>query len=98
MRGITIIREVAEKYPDNALASMTLGRMSIRTGQYDKAIQRFDNVLKIEPDNTEAHYWLGMSHKELKQSQKAKFHFEQFLRFSDNEAQKREVRGLLESL
>lgn len=98
MRGIMIIRDVAEKYPTHPLASVTLGRMSVRTGQYDKAIQRFDHVLTLEANNMEAHYWLGISHKSLNNAQKAIFHLKKFITLSDNEAQKMEVRGLLKGL
>jgi len=98
MRGITIIRDVAEKHPENTLASMTLGRMSIRTAQYEKAVQRFNNVINYKPKNAEAHYWLGISHKELNQTEKAVFHLKQFINYSNNNAQKREAQTLLQSL
>lgn len=98
MRGITIIRDAAEKYPDHPLPSMTLGRMSVRTGQYDKAVQRFDHVLTLEPSNTEAHYWLGISHKALNNPQQAAIHLQKFIALSDDDTKKKEVENVLRGL
>ena len=98
MRGITIIRDVAEKNPENKLASMTLGRMSIRTGQYDKAIQRFENVLTHHPDDAAAPYQLGVTYQALNNTSKMIFHFNKFINNTDDKARKNEVKALLAGL
>jgi len=98
MRGITIIRDVAEKNPENRLASMTLGRMSVRTGQYEKAVQRFDNVLTHHPDDADAHYWLGVTYQALNDKAKTIFHFNKFVDNTDNEVRKNEVKAVLEKV
>ena len=54
MEGILKIREVAEKNPSNAYAQMTLGQASLMSGQVDKAIERFEQVAKLQPSNLEA--------------------------------------------
>jgi tetratricopeptide (TPR) repeat protein len=54
MEGIMKIRQVAEKDPNNVYAQITLGQASIISGQFDKAIPRFEAVLKIQPQNIEA--------------------------------------------
>ncbi len=51
MQGILKIKEVAEKYPGNVKANYTLGTLSMQTGQYDKAIERFTTVLEKQPEN-----------------------------------------------
>ncbi len=98
MRGITIIRDVAEKNPENKLASMTLGRMSVRTGQYDKAVQRFENVLTHHTDDTDAHYWLGVTYQALNDAPKTAFHFQKFVDNTDDAVRKNEVKAVLENL
>lgn len=98
MRGITIIRGAAEKHSDHPLPSMTLGRMSVRTGQYDKAVQRFDHVLALNPSNTEAHYWLGLSHKALNNPQQAAVHLQKFIALTDDNTKKKEVENILRGL
>ena len=54
MQGILAIKEIADKNPDNLYAQMMLGLGGIQSGQYDKAIERFLNVVSKQPDNIEA--------------------------------------------
>src|SRR5690606_1700620 len=61
MQGILKIREVAEKYPGNVKANFTLGMLSMQTGQYAKAVERFETVLEQQPENADAWYLLTKS-------------------------------------
>ncbi len=54
MQGITMIREVAERDPNNMYAQMMLGIGGMISGQLDKAIERFTTVVKKQPGNPEA--------------------------------------------
>ncbi|WP_447641733.1 MULTISPECIES: tetratricopeptide repeat protein [Chitinophagaceae] len=54
MQGILPVREIAEKHPDNIFAQKILGYGGIKSGQYENAVKRFGNVLKIDPNNMEA--------------------------------------------
>jgi lipopolysaccharide biosynthesis regulator YciM len=54
MKGIAPIRQIVEKRPDNAFGQFILGLGGIRSGQYDKAIERFKIVMSLQPDNLEA--------------------------------------------
>lgn len=54
MEGIMKIREVAEKDSMNAYAQLMLGKGSLLSGQYDKAISRFQIVCRLEPNNLDA--------------------------------------------
>ena len=63
MKGILMLREIADDNPDYVPALMRLGRLSMETGQFDKAINRFQQVLKNEPINTEALYFLAISNE-----------------------------------
>jgi tetratricopeptide (TPR) repeat protein len=49
MQGIALLREVVEKDPENLNANLNLGMFSMRSGQYDKAIARFETVAKLKP-------------------------------------------------
>ena len=53
MKGIGLIREVVEKNPDNTYAQYMLGVGSFVSGQWPKAIERFEKVLTLEPQNIE---------------------------------------------
>lgn len=59
MQGILTVREIAQKNPNNIYAQMILGLGGKKSGQYDKAIERFKNILQKEPKNLEAIFQLG---------------------------------------
>jgi tetratricopeptide (TPR) repeat protein len=54
MQGISMIREVADKDSTNVYAQMTLGQASMMSGQFEKAIERFKRVARLQPGNLEA--------------------------------------------
>jgi tetratricopeptide (TPR) repeat protein len=54
MEGILKIRQVVERDSTNVFANMVLGHGSVSSGQYDKAIERFEKVLNSQPENLEA--------------------------------------------
>lgn len=49
MQGIQLLREVVQEDPENVNANLNLGMFSMRSGQYDKAINRFETVVKKKP-------------------------------------------------
>ena len=54
MEGIQKIRKVADEHPGNIYAQMSLGHASVTSGQFDKAVERFERVLRLQPANLEA--------------------------------------------
>ncbi len=54
MEGILRIRKVVDKDSNNVFAHMMLGYGSMLSGQYDKAIARFEHVIRLQPRNLEA--------------------------------------------
>ena len=54
MEGILKVRQVVEKDSTNVFAQMVLGHGSLMSGQYDRAIDRFEKVLALQPVNLEA--------------------------------------------
>jgi tetratricopeptide (TPR) repeat protein len=54
MEGILKVRQVADKDSTQVYAQMVLGHGSVISGQYDKAIERFERVVRLHPENLEA--------------------------------------------
>jgi Tfp pilus assembly protein PilF len=54
MEGILKVRQVAERDSTNIFAQLILGHGSLISGQYDRAIDRFEKVLALQPGNLEA--------------------------------------------
>ncbi|MDB5193195.1 MAG: tetratricopeptide repeat protein [Segetibacter sp.] len=54
MEGIAPIRKIVEKDPNNLFGQFILGLGGIKSGQFDKAIERFLIVTSKDPNNLEA--------------------------------------------
>ena len=54
MDGILKIKQVTDRDSNNMYAQLMLGLGDIKSGQYDKAIERLQLVAKKEPDNLQA--------------------------------------------
>ncbi len=59
MEGIGKIRAVVEKDSTNVYAQMTLAAASLMSGQQQKAQERLETVLKLQPQNIQAILMLG---------------------------------------
>jgi tetratricopeptide (TPR) repeat protein len=59
MEGILPIRNIVQKNPDNLYAQMILGLGGKKSGQLDKAIERFLLIVNKDPENLEAIFHLA---------------------------------------
>lgn len=99
MQGILRLREIATQHPENFRAQYHLGRFSVQTAQWDKAIERFETVKQIDPGFAEADYWLGLAKLQLGQKELAKAHLQQFVAGEkDNIQLKQEAETLLHQI
>jgi len=62
MKGIMLLREVIAADPNHEMAQYNLGMLSVKSGQLDKALERFQKVLEINPERTEMNFYLGQVH------------------------------------
>ncbi|ARK11238.1 tetratricopeptide repeat protein [Fibrivirga algicola] len=72
MSGIMLLREVLQQDPTNELALFNLGMLSMRSGQYSKATERFRQILVNDPANRKAQFYLAVSLVESNQKAEAK--------------------------
>ncbi|MBC7400060.1 MAG: tetratricopeptide repeat protein [Mucilaginibacter sp.] len=70
MQGIALLREVIAQEPDNVNANLNLGLFSMKSGQYDKAVQRFKTVISKKP-GFESYFYLAETYKQLGQKTEA---------------------------
>lgn len=80
MKGINLMRQAAERNPNNAYAHYMLGVGAFMSAQWDKAIERFLNVLEIEPDNMEAMLRMADAYERSGKKTEAK---QWFIRFTE---------------
>lgn len=62
MEGIMMLRELDAQNPDNVAVNLELGKFSVMSGQYDKAIERFAAVLQKDSLNLQARYMIAQSY------------------------------------
>jgi len=91
MQGVMILRSVIEKDSVNLHANLLLGRLSVVSGQFDKAVKRMQTVLKQQPENTEALYFLGEAYVGLGETQMAVSIFKKCKQLVDNPTFKTEI-------
>lgn len=81
MKGVMILRDIVEEDPNNTEAIWYLGQFSIQSGQYEKAINRFEKFVQLtngeEKVNgivslADAHYLSGNLNEALQQLEIAK--------------------------
>ncbi|MFC3561721.1 tetratricopeptide repeat protein [Pedobacter jamesrossensis] len=70
MQGIAMLLEVVAKDPKNLKANMNLGLFSIKSGQFDKAIPRFNTVIATAP-TPEAYFYLATALENLDKNKEA---------------------------
>lgn len=68
MMGIQMLREVVEKEPKNLKANMSLGIFAIQSGQFDKAIIRFNTIIETIKETPDAYFYLGRAYESLGQN------------------------------
>ncbi len=91
MAGITMIREVAERDPNNMYAQMMLGIGGMISGQFDKAIERFQRVVKLQPGNPEAVVMLAEAYERKGDKENAIRWYDESKKIIGNEAILQEI-------
>jgi len=72
MKGIQMLLDLNEKYPDEEAVLYQLGRLAIQTGQYTKAIERLERVVELDPNRKNAFCMLAEAYSSTNQLEKAK--------------------------
>jgi Flp pilus assembly protein TadD len=70
MQGIALLLDVVKQQPNNREANLNLGMFSMKSGQYEKAVQRFKTLI-AQKEEVEPYFYLAESYKQLGQKQEA---------------------------
>ena len=76
MQGIMMLRDVVKENPEHENAQFNLGVLSMRSGQYEKAAERFQKVLSINPERKEMYLMAGKAYMMAGNMTKAAENFE----------------------
>ena len=98
MQGITMLKEIVEKNPNNINAQLNLGFMSVKSGQFDKAIERFNKVLEINSNMIDTYLYLADAYEKNGEKQRALEALEKYRNLVEDPTIKNEVEGYINKL
>lgn len=98
MEGILPVRQIAEKNPNNVYAQMVLGLGGKKSGQYDKAIERFAIITKLQPNNLEACFQLAECYELKGDKPNAIKWYEVVMKLVPNKEAKKELNNRINQL
>ncbi|HNI32598.1 MAG TPA: tetratricopeptide repeat protein, partial [Chitinophagales bacterium] len=98
MKGVAILKELENKHPNDINILMSLGRLSIQSGQLDKAKERLKKILTLEPQNREAIYFLAITEAQLGHTEEAIRLFELCKLMVNNEDFNKEIDEIVKNL
>lgn len=98
MKGISLLKEIEKTDSNNVNLQMNFAFFSERSGQWDKAIARFEKVLKIQPDNIEVYLHLADACVQMNNKQKAIEYLEKYNSLVDDTTIKTEVKNYINQL
>jgi tetratricopeptide (TPR) repeat protein len=98
MKGIGMLREIEKTDSNNVNLQLNFAFFSERSGQWDKAIARFEKVLKIKPDFIEAFLHIADAYEQKGDKKKAIEYLEKYKAAVDDVSIKTEVQNYINKL
>lgn len=71
MKGVLKMRALAESNPQNADLQWQMGLFSMQTGQYEKAVARFEKVISLDAQRLGAYMQIAQSYTALQDTSNA---------------------------
>jgi tetratricopeptide (TPR) repeat protein len=98
MQGITLLREILEADPENENGLFNMGILVIQSGQYERASERYKNLVSLYPQNLQGQFYLGLCYFELGKRDNARRQFELVKSMEDDPAVLATIDGYLKEL
>lgn len=98
MEGITLLKEVEQVDSNNVKLQLTFAFFSVKSGQTDKAIARFNKVLQLDPTYIEAYLHLADIYEQLNKVDKTIEALENYASKTNDPTAKIEVEKYIKQL
>ena len=98
MSGVLMLLDIVKKDSTNVDAQLMLGRFGLISGQIDKAIARFEKVLYLQPQNSEALFLLAEAYNDQGNKQKAIDLLERCKKAVKDPATKKDIEKAIETI
>ncbi len=89
MKGVLQMRSLADKYPENADLQWNMGLFSMQSGQYEKAVTRFEKVIRLDAQRLNAYMQMAVSYAALKDTSLARSVLSTLIEKSEGDLQNR---------
>jgi len=98
MKGIGMLKEVEKTDSNNVNLQLNFAFFSEKSGQWDRAIARFQKVLRIKPDFIEAYLHLADAYQQKGDKLKAIESLEKYVTLVDDVTIKTEIQDYINKL
>jgi len=98
MNGIMLLRKVVSKDSTYVDAQVQLGLFAIQSGQSEKALERFNKILKIKPDFIQAYIYLGQIYADMGKKEQAIEMLELYMKKSNDNTINQQVEQFINEL
>jgi tetratricopeptide (TPR) repeat protein len=98
MKGIGLLREVEKTDSNNVKLQQAFANFSMQSGQFDKAIVRFEKVLHLKPDLIDTYLYLADIYRQQGNTKKTIENLEKYAALTEDLEAKTEVQGYIDKL
>ena len=98
MKGITLLKEIEKTDSSNVKLQLTFAFFSVKSGQIDKAIKRFNKVLEIDPLFIEAYLHLADAYEQQGDKNKTIEMLTKYANLTEDAMAKQEILKYIEQL
>lgn len=98
MKGVGMLKDVVATDSNNVQAIFTLGMLSIQSNQFDKAQERFEKLIKLEPFNAEYYFYLAEVYAKSGNTQQAIKTYETCRTLVKDKEAKKEIESIINKL
>lgn len=98
MDGIALLRELEKADSNNVKLQLTFAFFSLKSGQNEKALQRFNKALKIDSSNIEIYLHLADVHERLGNLEQTKLALMQYAKRTKDLTSKLEIEKYIQQL
>jgi tetratricopeptide (TPR) repeat protein len=98
MKGIGMLREIEKTDSNNVKLQLNFAFFSLKSGQWDRAIKRFEKVLKLQPDYSEVYWYLADAYTQKGDKAKTIESLEKYVAATKDIVLKKEVQGYINKL
>ncbi|HEY1040203.1 MAG TPA: tetratricopeptide repeat protein [Bacteroidia bacterium] len=98
MKGISMLKEIEKTDSTNVNLQLAFAAFSSKSGQMDKAIARFEKVVRLKPDYLEAYLYLADAYEQMGNKQKTIETLEKYASLVPDKDAKKEINKYIDKL